>query len=333
MNDVKLFESVQKGLLTPNLPLTNISTAYFQQHKDGATNFFPMCPVTQSAGFYYMFDKEDLLRDMVQKKPILGKVDPTVVSSHTGNYMCEAEQIILGYDQINHADILRSKAPGAINIRQSKSKIIAEQMYIHQNKLFAQKFFNEQAWGNVKHGGKDFTAFDDTASDPIEFFSDLIRDMKRATGRKPNKLGMGQRVYDKLRQNEALKERVIYGGSTPNPAQVNENVLAQLLDVEKIVVFDAIWNSAELGADGKMEFICDENSMLLCYATDTPAVDVATAGYTFSWDMGLGSALPIMEWDGEKMTFSQYIGGMMSMDMRKVCDDLGVFIKNAVTPE
>ena len=82
-----------------------------------------------------------------------------------------------------------------------------------------------------------------------------------------------------------------------------------------------------------MEFICDENSMLLCYATNTPSVDEATAGYTFTWDMGLGSSLPIMEWDGDDFTYSKYIGGMMSWDMKKVCDDLGVFFKNAVTPE
>lgn len=333
MMDAKLLQAVQKGRIPVNMPLTNISTAYLQSKTDGATNFFPTCPVQLSSSFFYKFSKEDLLRDNVQKKPILGKVDPTVVGLQTDNYKCEAEQIILGYDEIAQSDILRTGAPGMIDIRRSKSKIIAEQMYIHQNKMFAQKFFNENAWGNVKTGGTDFTKFDDTASDPVMLLRNSITEMKRATGRKPNKLGLGQRVFDALCEHGDIKERVIYGGSTPNPALVNEQVIAQVLGVDKIVVFDAIWNSAALGADENMEFICDENSMLLCYATNTPSVDEATAGYTFTWDMGLGSSLPIMEWDGDDFTYSKYIGGMMSWDMKKVCDDLGVFFKNAVTPE
>lgn len=332
-HEVNLMNAVAKGRLLPNMPLTNISTAYFQEKSDGATNFFPRCPVTLSSSFFYKFSKEDLLRDNVQNKPILGKVDPTIIGYETDNYKCQPKQIILGYDEIIQSDLLRTGAPGMMDLRKSKSKIIAEQMYIHQNKMFARDFFNEKAWGNVKTGGDDFKPFDDAASDPIKIIDDAITNMKRETGRKPNKLGIGQRVFDALKAHEDIKERVIYGGSTPNPALVTEQVIAQVLGIDKLVVFDAIWNSAALGAEEDMKFICDENSMLLCYATNTPAIDEATAGYTFTWDMGLGSSLPIVEFDGDDFTYSKYIGGMMSWTMKKVCDDLGVFYKNAVTPE
>lgn len=335
VNDV--FQVIRKSRTPINVPLTNISTAYFQRKSDGALNFFPRVPVSLSSSFYYKFDKASLLRDDVLPKPILGKVAPTVVAADTDNYKCSPDQIILGFDEINQSDILRTGAPGIMDLRKNKSKIIAEKIYIHQNRLFARNYFNESVWNNTLKGGStvgsgvDFVQFDNDTSDPVGVIRKAITDMKRSTGRTPNKLGMGQRVFDVLCENTAIKERVIYGGSTINPALVNENVLAQVFGVEKLVVFDSIWNSSDLGETENMEFICDENSMLLVYATDAPAIDEPSAGYTFTWDMGIGSELPIVEWEGEDFTYSRYIGGMMSYDMRIVCNDLGVFFKDAVS--
>lgn len=48
-----------------------------------AKNMFPVCPVGLSSDNYYVFDKEDLLRDNWQRKPAYGKVDPAVISEHT----------------------------------------------------------------------------------------------------------------------------------------------------------------------------------------------------------------------------------------------------------
>lgn len=88
---------------------------------------------------------------------------------------------------------------------------------------------------------------------------------------------------------------------------VTTKSLAAILGVDEVVVFDAIWNSANLGEEENTGFICDENAMLLAYATPTPMIDEATAGYTFRWDMGTGNILPIIEWEGDKGTYSHYI--------------------------
>ena len=156
--------------------------------------------------------------------------------------------------------------------------------------------------------------------------------MKKSTGRKPNKLGLGQRVFDALINHPDIMNRVIYGGNTASPAMVTTKSLAAILGVDEVVVF-AIWNSANLGEEENTDFICDENAMLLAYATPTPMIDEATAGYTFRWDMGTGNILPIIEWEGDKGTYSHYIGGMISQDMKVVCKDLGIYFQNAVTPE
>ena len=96
----EVFDRIRKGKTPINVPLTSISTAYFQGKSGGATSFFPEVPVQLSRASYYQFSKADLLRDNVSPKPILGKVDPTVIGYETDDYKCVPEQIILGYDDI-----------------------------------------------------------------------------------------------------------------------------------------------------------------------------------------------------------------------------------------
>lgn len=329
----EVYDRIVRGRTPVNIPLTNISTAYMQSLTGGATAFFPEVPVDLSTGTYYKFSKEDLLRDNVQAKPILGKVDPTVISYDTDEYKCKPEQIILGYDDIVQSDLVRTGAPGMLNIRRNKSRVIAQQMFIHSNKLFARGFFKKGVWGEDLVGGSDFAQFDNDNSDPIDVITDTITTMKKSTGRVPNKLGLGQRVFDKLRKHPDIMNRVIYGGTTASPAKITAQALATILGVDEIVVFDAIWNSANLGEAANMEFLCDENSMLLVYATSTPMIDEPTAGYSFRWDMGIDSTLPIIEWEGEAGTYSHYIGGMMSETQKVVCKDLGYFFSNVVSSE
>lgn len=42
----EVFDRIRKGKTPINVPLTNISTAYFQSKSGGATSFFPEIPVT-----------------------------------------------------------------------------------------------------------------------------------------------------------------------------------------------------------------------------------------------------------------------------------------------
>ena len=53
-----------------------------------------------STASYYVFDKADLARDNVRRKPDYGKVQPAIFSQHDATYNCEVDQIIVGIDQL-----------------------------------------------------------------------------------------------------------------------------------------------------------------------------------------------------------------------------------------
>ena len=330
---------IAKGAFRPHTALTNMALSYFQNPGNYfAKSIFPICPVDLSSDNYYVFDKADLLRDGWKRKPAYGKADPTVVSEYTETYNCKVDQMIMGVDNIRQTDLQRRMGPAIRDPRIQRTRTIAEQANIHQDYLFAEHFFKAGVWSqeytgvdNTSPSGGQFIKFSNDNSDPVKFFDEKATEMQEKTGRRPNRIGLGANVYTALKNHPGILERVKYGGTTANPANVTLNVLSQLFEMERVVAMQSIVNKASMGADADMGFIGDPNAILLAYATNNPAIDEPSAGYIFTWDMlGDGQLLPILSYPGEPGTHSDYVEGLMASDMKKTADDLGMFFKDAV---
>lgn len=321
----------------PNNYLTNMSVAYFQPDDWFVSPFvFPILPVQLSTSYYYIFDKGDLARDNVQRKPEFGKVTPMMFGSKQELYNCEVDQIIVGIDQISTLNYQRSAAPGIIDPRRAKVRIATEQLKLHMDRVFADGYFKSGAWTNEWAGvtttpsGKQFYKFSDSNCDPVKFIGDRRVEMMREGRRKPNVLALGVEAYEALKNNASILDRVKYSGSTANPATINANVLAQLFEIDRVVVLNSTYNKGGYGSTN-MDFVCDSKGALLAYAAPNPAIDEVSAGYTFAWDMlGNGQYLAFDQYEGEKGTHTEFIEGLTSYTSKKVCDELGVFMKECV---
>ena len=72
--------------------------------------------------------------------------------------------------------------------------------------------------------------------------------------------------------------------------------------------------------------------MLLCYTTNSPAIDEPSAGYTFTWDMlGNGQWMAVTNYLGAPATHSEFVEGICAFDMKQVCPDLAVYFKDCVS--
>lgn len=331
--------SIQKGLVKPHTALTNMAMAYYQNASNYfAKTLFPTCPVQLSSDNYYIFDKEDLLRDNWQRKPESGTVNPAVLSEHTETYACNVDQMRMSINMIRQTDVNRRQGPSTANTKQQRTKAIAEQRNIHMDKMFANSFFKAGVWENEMTGVTgsasegQFIKFSDDNSEPIKIIESYKTMVLQETGRDLNRLGMGINVFNALKEHPAILERVKYGGTTPNPAKVTEKVLAELFGVEQLVVLKSIHNNAKLGEKANMQFIGDPNALLLTHAPSTPSVDEPSAGYIFTWDMlGNGQYMPIMSYpDPDPGKHVEWVEGLMATDMKKTSDDLAVFLKDAV---
>lgn len=330
---------IAKGTFRPHTALSNMALAYYQSDaKAFAKTIFPVCPVTLSSDNYYVFDKEDLLRDSWQRKPAYGKVSPAVLSEHTESYACRVDQMIMGIDRIRQTDLVRRQGPSTADPRIQRTKAMAGQAAIHQDACFAQAYFRPGAWAHEETGtdsttpgAGEYIKFSNGNSDPVALIDERKTVMEQNTGRMPNRLALGVNVFNALKKHPAILERVKYGGSTANPAAVTENVLAQLFGVGRLTVQRSIMNRAGLGEEADMGYIGDPDGFLLAYATDSPSIEEPSAGYIFTWDMlGNGNIMPVLNYEGEPGTHSEYIESLMAFDMKKTADDLAMYFRDAV---
>lgn len=330
---------IAKGAFRPHTALSNMALAYYLNNlKSFARTIFPICPVNLSSDNYYVFDKEDLLRDNWHRKPAYGKVDPAVLSEHTESYACQVDQMIMGVDRIRQTDLTRRQGPASMDPRIQRTRTMASQANIHQDVLFARNFFKSGVWGHEEKGVDSttpttgqFIKFSNGNSDPVAFIDVKKTVMEKNTGRMPNRIAIGVNVFNALKKHPAILERVKYGGSTANPATVTENVLAQLFGIERLTVQRSIMNTAELGQAANMQYIGDPDGFLLAYATDTPSIEEPSAGYIFTWDMlGDGNIMPVLNYDGESGTHSEFVESLMATDMKKTADDLAMYFSEAV---
>lgn len=321
----------------PNNYLTNMSIAYFQPDDWYVSPFiFPIVPVQLSTSYYYKFNKGDLARDNVQRKPEFGKVTPMLFGSDKELYSCDVDQIIVGLDQISTQDYARAGTPGISDPRKAKVRIATEQLKLHMDKTFAEGYFKTGVWSNewtgksTTPGTNEFWKFSDSNFDPVAFFGSLRTEMMKNGRRKPNVLALGVEAYEGLKQNADILDRVKYSGSTANPATINTNVLAQLLEIDRVVVLNSVYNSGAYGTES-MQFVCDSKAALLAYAAPNAAIDEVSAGYTLAWDMlGNGQYVAFDQFLGESGTHTEFIEGLMSYTPKKICDELGVYLKDCV---
>ena len=336
----ELAVNIQKGIFKPHIYLTNVCLSYFQNLSGFvARKVFPIIPVPTSSARYYEFDKGDLARDNMARKPEFGHVAPGIYGKRDKFYHCGVDQVITGVDQISTLDFQRTNAPAVIDPRRSKVRWIAEQMNIHLDRIWAAKYFNAGSWTHIYTGinsgtpGADqFYCFDNENCDPVIIVIRLRNRMLLAGLRKPNKMVVGANAYIALTVNPSILERIKYQGSEANPANVTANVLAQLFGLDEIVIAESVYNAAPYGAEDDMRFICNPDDALLTYTTSAPSIEEPSAGYTFTWDMlGNGQYTAVQQYLGEQSTHTEFIEGLLCTDPEITSPDLGVFLKGTVS--
>lgn len=333
-----LKKQIAKGVLQTNRFATNFSMAFFQNPNAFASkSIFPTVPVELDTGKYLIFNREDLARVNAAKKPQAGMVQGFTVSNTYDLYSVEVYQTRLMFDQINQTRIDRSGVVGASNVMNSRAKIVAEQLAIFQDILFADAFFKKGKWGteytgvSTTPGGNQFYKFADANFEPIKFFDALKTEMHEKTGREPNKLLLGRKAYNALRENPALLERINGNSSKAAPAILNHNDLRNLLEIDQISIFNSSYNAAPIGQPAEYQYIADPNAALLCYAPNTPMIDEPSAGYTFTWDMlGNGQYAPMFVRESNDAAHTEEMEGLLATSHKKTCDDLGIFLADCV---
>lgn len=314
--------------------LTNISVQYLQDESNFiAGQVFPIVPVQKQSDRYFVYLREDWFRDDAQERaPGTESAGGDYEIDNTPTYFCKKYAY--------HKDVVeedRANADDPLTPDEDAVQFVVDKILLNRENNWARTFFKSGVWAHNYAGadaageGKVVYWEDYANSTPIEDITAMATEQSEITGKRPNVIVMGRRAYDALKNHPDFLDRVKY----TQKGVVTTDLIAQMFDVEKVLVANAIQNTAKKGQKANMSFILG-NHVLLCYTTNAPKLKTATAGYIFVWT-GLMGANAL---GGRINRFSMPHLGIgterieceMAYDMKVVAADMGTFIENAVKP-
>jgi hypothetical protein len=313
--------------------LTNISIAFLQNADHFvARRVFPTVPVDKQSDRYFVFDRGDFNRDEAQKRA------PGTESSGSGfdidNTPTYFADVIAHHKDVD--DQVRANEDAAIDSERAAAEFVTHKLLIQSENNWVSTFFSGGIWDNDIDGvaagagtGQTIQWSDTTNGDPIGDIRTGKSTVLENTGFMPNTLVVGQQVLDALVDHPDIVDRIKYSGGVGNnnPAVVNEQSLAALFGVDRVLTARAIKNTAATGQTASHSFIAGKKA-LLCYSAPAPSLMTPSAGYTFAW-RGLngagnsqGISISNIRMDHLK---SDRIEGEMAYDHKLVSGALGYF--------
>ncbi len=311
--------------------LTNMSIAYVNDLYI-ATQIFPEVPVLLRSDIIPKYTKSDWFRNEARK---LSATEPPDV----GGYTVEKDQTYYCYEWgIGHLipDQTRANTDKPFDPDRDGMAWLMDRMLMATERYFVENFWKKTVYATDKTGtaDADFTQWDNYGtSTPIVDLRTWKRNMRHQIALNPNWLVMGDTTWDILADHPVLLDRVKYGSNVASPAIINQNLIAQLLELEKILVGYSIYTASPEGtAEGSVSYAANwGDHALLMYRPSAPSLRTPAVGYTFVWKTAFGGPQYIRrrrEPIGEKADLLEMF---KFWDTQITATDAGLFIYDTVS--
>lgn len=312
-----------------NVPLTNISIAFLQQRGGFiADKVFPNIPVSKQSDRYYTYDRGFFNRSEMEVRA------PNTESKGTEYKIDNTPTYYAPVYAVHHdiPDDRRANADSVLAPDREATELVTMKAMIKREVLWATKYFAGGIWTNDWDGvssspsGTNVLQWNDAASNPIEDVRFAKTTVRQSTGFAPNVLVLGQFVFDKLIDHPDIVDRIKYGQTNGGPAVANEQALAAIMGVDRILIASAIQNTAVEGATNAHSFILGKKALLV-YAAPNPGLMTPSGGYTFSWTSRVASGPEGQRVSRFRMEHlkADRVEIEMAMDQKLVAADLGFF--------
>jgi len=125
---------------------------------------------------------------------------------------------------------------------------------------------------------------DYTNADPVQAIEDQKAAIIQSVQVAPNTLILPYEVYAKVR----IHPNVVSRAELATLGMVGPDVLAQIFDVDQVLVPRSLKNTAAPGQSASMSFVWGKDA-LLCYVPTRPAAKHVSFAYTFQWTSAASS--------------------------------------------
>jgi len=267
--------------------LSAISIGYKNQMFIG-DRVFQDVPVNKQADYFYYFQKGAFFRNDAGVRGPGGRARRGGYIVADTEYSCieRAFAVPIPIETINNADDALQPWETGVNFSTLKVLLSKEVVISTMCCTAANWTSSNDAEGGWAAGAGN------------TFIADMInakKTVRQLIGVNPNVLVMDSKTLDELKQESSLLDRIKYTGTQGAPADVTSQTLAQLFELDEVLIGNAIYSDAEevlAGTDFSAVDLWETNatkgSAFLFYRPPAPAREMPSAGYVFQWKGGAG---------------------------------------------
>jgi hypothetical protein len=213
-----------------------------------------------------------------------------------GSYVCQRYAF-----EMSLAADLPFVADPQYNIEMATTNMVTDVLQLNKELTIANNYFKSGVWGLDITGansgetwapgevttGETFRRFNDEDSDPLALFKDLKLAIKKACGQNPNTVIMGEQLYETMRINSQLISMYRNPqGADKVPTKLNEQMIAQALDIDKVIVAKAMYNTAKPGDTVSLDWIFGKSFWYGFVDTPGPLKTIAAMNLSFNDPLG-----------------------------------------------
>lgn len=306
--------------------LTDFSIAYVQdQSSFVAGDSMPWFPVEHKSDLYFIFNKNDWMRDDAVKVRAEGERAPrSGFTLSKDSYNATPWWTAVPLSQLTTAN-----ADPAVQLDRAATQLVTQRMLIRRERLYATKFMTTGLWGTDYVAGTDFTAWDDYASDPEKDIDIAKNKMAKETGFVGNTLTVAYTVHQALKRHPLIVDRIKH----VSDESVTAEIIKRFFELDNYYITKAAYATNAEGAATKTQAFAIGPNALLTYKEGTPTIMSPTAATVFGWSglTGLNNMGVRIDQFYDQDAKEDVIRGEFAFDMKITASDLGVFFSNAAT--
>ncbi len=316
-----------------NAVLTDMSVQYQQELTDyKADSLAPIHASDKQSNVFFKFTKDYWFRDAMQKRGP-GAAAPRVgYGITTDSYAIDVWSAAKAID-----DQVRANEDSPLNSDRNAMQFVTRLERIRREKSFAATCLTAGVWGRdvtgntsaSDYGAHTVAQWNDGDSHPLADIANYRSERKKATGLDMNVLALGREAWDKLKNHADILERIAGGATNGAPAIATRQLVAQIMELDEIVVLDAVENTAAEGATFSGSYIAAQSGLLM-HRNAAAGVESVTAVKTFCWQRlsGAANGTRILSYtDGPHLDIVECESAFVH---KIVAADLGVFFDDLV---
>lgn len=306
--------------------LTDFSVAYLQDQTNFiGGNSIPSFPVDSKSDLYFVFNKDDWMRDDAVK--VRAEDEEAPMSGFTlskQNYNATP-----WWTAVPLSQLVTANADPSIRLDEAATQLVTQRMLIRRERIFATQYMSTGKWLTDKVGGTDFTKWSDYSSDPERDVDNAKNFMVKTTGFAGNTMTVAFTTHQALKRHPLLKERIKYTSSE----SVTAEIIARYFELDEYHVSKAAYSTTAEGAASKVQAFAVGPHALLTYKEGSPTIMSPTAATIFCWSKltGLNNAGIRVDQYYDERKKQDVVRAEFAFDMVISASDLGYFWQNAAT--